>query len=30
MDIIESARTPHLWEKSYGEWKLKIPIWQSV
>ncbi len=27
MDIIENARTPHLWNKKYGKWELKTPIW---
>lgn len=26
-EIIDSWRSPHLWEKSFGEWKLKKPIW---
>lgn len=26
-EIIEKFRSPHLWEKKYGSWKLKHPIW---
>jgi N-acetyl sugar amidotransferase len=26
-DVIEGARTPHLWEKRFGKWELKKPIW---
>ena len=28
-DTIEKFRTPHLWEKSNGEWQLKHPIWKE-
>jgi N-acetyl sugar amidotransferase len=28
-DTIEDIRSPHLWEKSMGEWRLKYPIWQE-
>jgi N-acetyl sugar amidotransferase len=26
---IERFRSPHLWEKMFGEWKLKQPIWKE-
>lgn len=26
---IDEMRSPHLWEKSFGEWKLKHPIWSN-
>lgn len=28
-DTIEKFRSPHLWEKSYGKWELKYPIWKE-
>jgi N-acetyl sugar amidotransferase len=28
-DTIEKFRTPHLWEKKYGKWELKHPIWKE-
>lgn len=28
-DVIEKFRTPHLWEKRYGKWNLKQPIWKE-
>jgi N-acetyl sugar amidotransferase len=27
-EIIDSWRSPHLWEKSFGLWRLKNPIWK--
>jgi len=27
-DVIDSWRSPHLWEKKYGKWELKYPIWK--
>ncbi len=27
-DIIEEARTPHLWKQEYGQWLLRKPIWK--
>ncbi len=27
-EIIDKARSPHLWDKSSGEWKLRMPIWE--
>ena len=29
-EIIEKFRTPHLWEKKYGKWELKKPIWKEA
>jgi hypothetical protein len=29
-DAIEKFRSPHLWEKEYGVWKLKNPIWEKI
>ena len=26
-ETIERFRTPHLWQKKYGKWELKFPIW---
>lgn len=28
-DVINSWRSPHLWEKSGGEWKLKHAVWMN-
>jgi len=28
-EIIDSWRSPHLWKKENGEWKLRYPIWES-
>jgi len=28
-EVIDSWRSPHLWEKEYGKWKLKKPIWEE-
>lgn len=28
-DAIEKFRSPHLWEKKYGVYRLKYPIWKS-
>jgi hypothetical protein len=28
-DTIEKFRSPHLWEKESGIWKLKNPIWEE-
>jgi len=28
-DAIEKFRSPHLWEKKYGLWQLKKPIWNQ-
>ena len=28
-DTIEKFRSPHLWEKKYGKWELKHPIWKE-
>ncbi len=28
-DAIEKFRSPHLWEKNYGKWELKHPIWKE-
>jgi hypothetical protein len=27
--VVDKYRSPHLWEKSEGIWKLKHPIWQE-
>ncbi len=27
-DVIEEARTPHLWKRENGQWKLRKPIWE--
>ena len=27
--IVDSFRSPHLWEKVKGDWQLKYPIWKS-
>jgi len=29
LETIETFRTPHLWNKKNGEWKLSSPIWES-
>jgi hypothetical protein len=26
-EAIERFRTPHLWQRKYGKWELKYPIW---
>lgn len=28
-DTIEKFRSPHLWEKKFGKWELKHPIWNQ-
>ena len=28
MELIDSWRSPHLWEQKYGKWNLKSPIWK--
>ena len=28
-ETIEKFRTPHLWEKKFGKWQLKKPIWKE-
>jgi N-acetyl sugar amidotransferase len=28
-ETIERFRTPHLWQKKYGKWELKYPIWEA-
>ena len=28
-EVIDSWRSPHLWRKSYGKWKLINPIWKN-
>lgn len=28
-EVIEHFRTPHLWDKKYGNWELKHPIWKT-
>ena len=28
-DVIDEARTPHLWKLVGGDWKLKQPIWET-
>jgi hypothetical protein len=27
--IVDKFRSPHLWEKCNGEWRLKYPVWES-
>ena len=27
--LVEEARSPHLWKKENNEWKLRNPIWES-
>jgi len=29
MDLCDKARSPHMWKKYNGEWKLRHPIWES-
>lgn len=29
IDLCDSARSPHLWEKNNGEWSLKNPVWKE-
>ena len=29
-EVIDSWRSPHLWEKINGEWKLKRAVWMDV
>jgi N-acetyl sugar amidotransferase len=29
IQLCDEARSPHLWEKSGGEWKLKHPVWSA-
>ena len=29
-DAIEKFRSPHLWEKKYGVYELKYPIWKQI
>lgn len=28
-EVIDSWRSPHLWENNYGKWELKHPIWKE-
>ena len=28
-ELIDSWRSPHLWENKYGKWELKHPIWKN-
>jgi len=28
-EVIDSWRSPHLWENKYGKWELKQPIWKE-
>lgn len=28
--VIDQARSPHLWKRENGEWKLRKPIWEEV
>lgn len=30
MDLCDQFRSPHLWEKTDGTWKLRHPIWEGV
>lgn len=30
MDLCDQFRSPHLWEKTNGSWKLRRPIWESA
>ncbi len=29
-DTIEKLRSPHLWDKKFGQWQLKKPIWKRM
>ncbi len=29
-EVIDSWRSPHLWEKESGKWTLRFPIWSEV
>lgn len=29
-EVIDSWRSPHLWEQKYGKWELKYPIWKET
>lgn len=29
MRLCDEFRSPHLWEKNNGEWRLRMPIWQA-
>lgn len=29
MELCDKARSPHLWKKDGGEWKLRHPIWEA-
>jgi len=28
-ELCDSFRSPHLWTKSAGKWKLKHPVWEK-
>ena len=30
MELAEQARSPHLWKKENGEWKLRHPVWGNT
>lgn len=30
MDLCDKARSPHLWKKENGEWKLRHPVWEAA
>ena len=30
MDLCDQFRSPHLWEKTSGHWKLRHPLWESA
>lgn len=29
-ELCDKARSPHLWERADGQWKLKYPVWEAV
>ena len=29
MGLVDSARSPHLWNEDSGEWQLRHPVWES-
>ena len=29
-EIIDNARSPHIWEKHGDEWHLKNPVWETL
>lgn len=29
MELCDEFRSPHLWERDSGEWRLRYPVWEA-